>query len=79
MSRITREPLSPPALWSTPVAVQWQRCPVCEGRGTVSPDFYEQLGVGASTAREACRTCRGRTVIPPPGFWGGPRAGQARP
>lgn len=62
-----------PPLWSVPRSnwPQWQICPVCEGRGTVPHDFYAQLGVATSTAREQCRTCRGRTVIPPPGFFGG--------
>ncbi len=42
---------------------RWQRCPVCEGRGTVPHDFYTGFGVATSTARERCRTCKGGTVL----------------
>ena len=68
------------AMWfsASPVYPQWQVCPVCEGRGTVAHDFYTQSGSATSTAREQCRTCRGRTVIPPPGFFGGPQPTDGR-
>ena len=38
-------------------------CPVCQGRGTVPPDFYEAMGVATSTARTQCRSCGGRGVL----------------
>jgi hypothetical protein len=44
----------------------WQRCPVCEGCGTVAPDFYSRLGVATTTLRGQCRACTGTGVIPRP-------------
>lgn len=43
----------------------WQKCPVCDGRGTVSPGFYSgQFVVGStSTEREECRSCHGKGVL----------------
>lgn len=40
-----------------------QLCPVCQGRGSVPPDFYAQLGSGTSVTREQCRRCIGRGTI----------------
>lgn len=40
-----------------------QRCPVCDGCGTVPCDFYTRLGVATDTKRERCRTCLGGGVI----------------
>lgn len=82
MSRVSAYP-DPPGgnpVWSSsrPFYPQWQVCPVCEGRGTVAVDFYEQLGAATSTERPVCRTCNGRTILAPPGFFGGPRAADER-
>jgi hypothetical protein len=41
----------------------WQRCPICEGRGAVPPDFYEQLGAGTNTSRTICRRCYGTGTV----------------
>lgn len=40
-----------------------QRCPVCDGCGTVPADFYARLGVATGMGREQCRTCRGSGII----------------
>lgn len=40
-------------------------CPVCGGKGTVPPGFYDENG-GYSTAiktRETCRACGGRGIV----------------
>lgn len=44
-------------------SVAWQRCPICEGCGTVPHDFYARLGVSTSTARERCQRCSGLGTI----------------
>jgi DnaJ-class molecular chaperone len=51
---------------SVKVAGYWQTCPVCVGRGTVPPDFYECFGYGTSTARGRCRRCVGTGTIAVP-------------
>lgn len=42
-------------------------CPVCKGRGTVAPIFYEDELVAAQYASDnpgaICRTCKGEGVI----------------
>ncbi len=38
-------------------------CPVCRGRGSVPANFYDDLGVAASTNRQQCRSCKGRGVL----------------
>lgn len=40
-------------------------CPVCGGRGTVAPGFYEgvEFPDSTGTAREICRACGGQGVI----------------
>lgn len=50
-----------------------QKCPVCNGRGTVSPGFYSKDGFtspynAASTApmRETCQACGGKGIVWPP-------------
>lgn len=42
------------------------KCPVCEGRGFVSRDFYisqHSYGTTNSTATETCRTCGGKGIV----------------
>ncbi len=42
------------------------KCPVCEGRGFVSRDFYisqHSYGTSNSTATETCRTCGGKGIV----------------
>lgn len=51
--------MSPSVPSSSPI----QRCPVCEGCGSVPCDFYTRLGVATGTNRETCRTCRGDGII----------------
>jgi len=40
-------------------------CPVCRGRGTVAPGFYEGVDYPDSTdtGRETCRACGGKGII----------------
>lgn len=38
-----------------------QKCPVCEGKGTVPVDFYGYNNTSASS--EICHTCNGSGVI----------------
>ena len=58
------------AAWSGGTG-EWQRCPVCDGRGDHMRGFYDGPGPTSSggTTRVACRTCNGltviRTVVPP--------------
>jgi hypothetical protein len=51
------------------------RCPVCEGRGTVSREFYEMpatkldfttLPNQTTIERETCRSCNGMGIVWPP-------------
>lgn len=48
---------------------EWQRCPVCDGRGDHVRGFYDGPGPVSSdaTTRVVCRTCRGLAVICRPG------------
>ena len=42
------------------------KCPVCEGRGFVSRDFYisqHSYGTTNSTATETCRACGGKGIV----------------
>ena len=42
------------------------KCPVCEGRGFVSRDFYisqNSYGTTNSTATETCRSCGGKGIV----------------
>jgi DnaJ-class molecular chaperone len=42
------------------------RCPVCEGRGQVSYNFYDfapYATTNASTAPKTCRTCNGQGIV----------------
>jgi C4-type Zn-finger protein len=44
---------------------EWQKCPVCEGRGLVPVGFYNAYPyttTGGQTT-ETCRTCQGKTII----------------
>lgn len=53
---------------------QAQKCPVCEGRGQVPPNFYRIVEPPDWTytlsstllSPETCRTCGGRGIIYPP-------------
>lgn len=48
---------------------EWQKCPVCSGRGVVPCGFYHTGPYGGTTstaADEQCRTCWGRGVIAKP-------------
>ena len=39
------------------------RCPVCEGRGTVPPDFYNQAGSTITDATvQTCKSCANGVV-----------------
>ena len=40
-------------------------CPVCNGRGTVAPGFYEGVDNPSTTntQRETCRACAGRGIL----------------
>jgi DnaJ-class molecular chaperone len=64
---------------STPVFPQWQGCPVCAGRGTMHHDFYTGVGASTSTERVQCKTCKGATVVAPPGIAGSPKAAGGEP
>ena len=69
MNRTTQRLLerltTPP--WSVPVAVTPHKCPVCNGRGTVSAGFYQPEEQGrytlSSLAPETCKSCKGKGVI----------------
>jgi len=39
------------------------RCPVCEGRGVVSPAFYGFFSLGMSTSPVLCHACKGEGVL----------------
>ncbi|MHA1302246.1 MAG: hypothetical protein ACTSPI_00900 [Candidatus Heimdallarchaeaceae archaeon] len=49
---------------------EYQKCPVCEGRGIVPWNFYsvseEQKTTAVNLIPETCRTCGGRGIIPRP-------------
>ena len=41
-----------------------QRCPVCNGRGTPGPCFYEHVTcLQADLERDRCRTCNGKGIV----------------
>ena len=46
-----------------------ERCPVCEGRGTVPSGFYDRERPDSKTLHptEPCRSCAGRGVFVLPG------------
>ena len=58
----SRAPIAQPITARPPV-----KCPVCEGRGTVPPNFYEQLptasGETGLPTRAKCRSCSGRGIV----------------
>lgn len=39
------------------------RCPVCEGRGDVSGDFYYSGQLATYSSRATCRTCNGGGIV----------------
>ena len=45
---------------------EWQKCPVCEGRGMVPVNFYSGLSYSTSATPVCCRTCSARGVIARP-------------
>jgi len=47
---------------------EWQRCPVCEGRGDHARGFYDGPGPATSdgTTRVQCRLCRGVGAVSQP-------------
>ena len=44
-----------------------QKCPVCEGRGTVHEGFYDQAPSCTAIIRPTCRSCGGRGMVFVPG------------
>ena len=38
-------------------------CPVCDGRGSMPPGFYDSAIALNSTQREPCRTCNGTGIV----------------
>jgi len=44
---------------------EWQRCPVCDGRGDHMRGFYDGPGPTSTdcTTRVVCKTCRGIGII----------------
>lgn len=48
--------------------LEYQRCPVCEGRGHLPQGFYltKNFGIGTYNSTEECRTCWGRGIIERP-------------
>lgn len=42
---------------------KWQRCPVCNGVGSVPMGFYPPQGVGTTTTPQKCRTCNGKGMV----------------
>jgi len=44
----------------------YQKCPVCEGCGTVPPGFYHNDATAAG--REPCKACGGRGIVGVPDF-----------
>lgn len=54
-----------PPLWTVPQpeapAAHVQRCPICEGRGTIPAGF--RRGRDHATRREQCRECGGRGML----------------
>jgi hypothetical protein len=41
------------------------KCPICHGRGTVPPGFYDQIDTGTSisTQRPTCKACGGSGLV----------------
>lgn len=50
---------------------EYQKCPVCEGRGEVPMGFYNlcfgYIPNGTCITPEICRTCQGKGIIVKPG------------
>ncbi len=59
---VTDLPTAPdPWTWTQPVQTTWvQRCPICEGRGTVPRGFKRALEL---KGRQKCQTCDGRGML----------------
>jgi rRNA maturation protein Nop10 len=56
---------------------EWQRCPVCGGRGSVPHGFYSGFAASTSTMREQCRACTGSGLLARPSSQGVQLAGAA--
>lgn len=64
-----------------------QKCPVCEGRGTVDANFYANEPRPGDTTASTCRACGGQgfILIPsplrftPPCHWGVPKTTAGEP
>ncbi len=39
------------------------KCPVCDGKGIVDYNFYEDANMNKFGTNETCRTCEGDTII----------------
>ena len=39
------------------------KCPVCEGRGVVPPNFYSGLGYVGDTTNITCQACQGKGIV----------------
>lgn len=39
------------------------KCPVCDGRGNVPFNFYNDKNMSVYSLNEKCRTCEGDTII----------------
>lgn len=43
--------------------VMYQKCPVCEGVGTLPCNFYSRAQTSSSCSDVQCKTCLGRGII----------------
>ncbi len=43
--------------------MEYQKCPVCEGRGTLPCGFYAPAMATSSVSPEICKTCNGQGII----------------
>jgi hypothetical protein len=40
-----------------------QKCPVCDGKGTIPIGFYSDIAVGGDMQEPTCRTCKGDGIV----------------
>ena len=52
-------------LSGSPDRIEWQRCPVCEGRTWVPRGFYTGMTGAVDTNNAVCRRCNGEGTILP--------------